>query len=115
MVSKEARVVEEVVVGKEVNERTETVRDTVRRTDVEVEQVPFEQLETDFRSEWKCTHPGAELRRGPARSTGTATSGPIAAAAATGRASSPTPAAIGNPATPGSTWDKVKDAARQRV
>jgi uncharacterized protein (TIGR02271 family) len=39
VVAKEARVVEEVVVGKEVEQRTETVRDTVRRTDVEVEKV----------------------------------------------------------------------------
>jgi uncharacterized protein (TIGR02271 family) len=39
VVAKEARVVEEVVVGKEVAERTETIRDTVRRTDVEVEEV----------------------------------------------------------------------------
>ena len=37
VVGKEARVVEEVVVGKNVSERRETVRDTVRRTDVEVE------------------------------------------------------------------------------
>lgn len=39
VVGKQARVVEEVVVGKEVQERTETVRDTVRRTDVEVEEI----------------------------------------------------------------------------
>ena len=39
VVSKEERVIEEVVVGKEHTERTETVRDTVRRTDVEVEQI----------------------------------------------------------------------------
>jgi len=38
-VQKTARVVEEVVVGKEANERTETVRDTVRRTDVDVEKI----------------------------------------------------------------------------
>jgi uncharacterized protein (TIGR02271 family) len=37
VVAKEARVVEEVVVRKEAEERTETVRDTVRRTEVEVE------------------------------------------------------------------------------
>lgn len=37
VVSKEARVVEEVGVRKEATERTETVRDTVRRTEVEVE------------------------------------------------------------------------------
>jgi uncharacterized protein (TIGR02271 family) len=39
VVSKQARVVEEVVVGKEVTQRDETIRDTVRRTDVDVEQV----------------------------------------------------------------------------
>lgn len=39
VVSKQARVVEEVVVGKDVTQREETVRDTVRRTDVEVEQI----------------------------------------------------------------------------
>ena len=39
VVSKTARVVEEVTVGKTATERTETVRDTVRRTDVDVEDV----------------------------------------------------------------------------
>ena len=39
VVSKEARVVEEVVVGKEVTEHTETVRETVKRTDVDVDEV----------------------------------------------------------------------------
>ena len=39
VVAKEARIVEEVVVGKEATERTETIHDTVRRTDVEVEQI----------------------------------------------------------------------------
>ncbi len=39
VVAKEARVVEEVVVGKQATERTETVHDTVRRADVEVEQI----------------------------------------------------------------------------
>jgi uncharacterized protein (TIGR02271 family) len=38
VVAKQARVVEEVVVGKTVSERDETVRDTVRRTDVDVEE-----------------------------------------------------------------------------
>jgi uncharacterized protein (TIGR02271 family) len=55
---KQARVVEEVVIDKDVQERTETVRDTVRRTEVEVEPVGaeaareargFETYETDFR------------------------------------------------------------------
>lgn len=39
VVGKQARVVEEVVVGKEMTERTETVRDTVKRTDVEVDEI----------------------------------------------------------------------------
>jgi uncharacterized protein (TIGR02271 family) len=39
VVGKQARVVEEVEVGKQVTEREETVRDTVRRTDVEVEEI----------------------------------------------------------------------------
>jgi uncharacterized protein (TIGR02271 family) len=38
VVGKQERVVEEVVVSKDVAERTETVRDTVRRKDVEVEE-----------------------------------------------------------------------------
>ena len=43
VVGKRARVVEEVQVGKQVSERTETVRDTVRHTEVQVEQVPGSQ------------------------------------------------------------------------
>ncbi len=39
VVSKQARVIEEVVLNKDVRDRTETVRDTVRRTDVEVEDL----------------------------------------------------------------------------
>ena len=39
VIGKEARVVEEVRVGKEGLDRTETVRDTVRHTEVEVEQI----------------------------------------------------------------------------
>ncbi|GGM18415.1 YsnF/AvaK domain-containing protein [Pseudomonas asuensis] len=38
VVAKTARVVEEVVVGKESTQHTETVRDTVRRTDVDIEK-----------------------------------------------------------------------------
>ncbi|MCU0760901.1 MAG: YsnF/AvaK domain-containing protein [Steroidobacteraceae bacterium] len=42
VVEKVARVVEEVVVGREVSERTERVEDTVRRTDVEVDRLARE-------------------------------------------------------------------------
>jgi uncharacterized protein (TIGR02271 family) len=39
VVSKEARVVEEVSLGKEVTERTETISDTVRKTEVDVDNI----------------------------------------------------------------------------
>lgn len=38
VVDKTARVVEEVAINKQVGERTETVRDTIRKTDVDVEE-----------------------------------------------------------------------------
>ena len=41
VVAKQARVVEEVVVAKTTEEREETIEDTVRRQDVEVEQLPL--------------------------------------------------------------------------
>ncbi len=39
VVTKQARVIEEIVVSKQAQDRTETVQDTVRRTDVDVEKV----------------------------------------------------------------------------
>jgi len=39
VIAKQAHVVEEVVVGKNITEREETVRDTVKRTDVQVDEV----------------------------------------------------------------------------
>jgi uncharacterized protein (TIGR02271 family) len=39
VVAKQARVVEEVEIGKQVTEHQETVRDTVRHTDVDVEEI----------------------------------------------------------------------------
>jgi uncharacterized protein (TIGR02271 family) len=64
VVSKEARVREEVVIGKEADTRTETIRDTVRKTDVNVERVSpgtreyDEDFERDFRTQYSST-PGA--------------------------------------------------------
>jgi uncharacterized protein (TIGR02271 family) len=39
VVSKQARVVEEIEIGKQVEERDQVISDTVRRTDVEVDQI----------------------------------------------------------------------------
>lgn len=47
VVRKEARVVEEIILRKDVKERTETVKETVRKTDVNVEQ-----LDRDFRQDF---------------------------------------------------------------
>jgi uncharacterized protein (TIGR02271 family) len=61
VVAKQARVVEEVVVRKDVDQRTETVRDTVRRTEVNVENLGaaqgqrttgFDTFASDFRNDF---------------------------------------------------------------
>jgi len=60
VVSKSARVVEEVTVGKEAQDRTETVRETVRRKDVEVEGAPqtsgWADYETRFRNNYNTNY-----------------------------------------------------------
>ena len=48
VVDKQARIVEEVVINKDVAERTETIQDTVRRTDVDVREIPGETRTTGY-------------------------------------------------------------------
>jgi uncharacterized protein (TIGR02271 family) len=55
VVAKEARVVEEVVVGKEASDRTETISDSVRRTDVDVEDLTDQDPNTARKSDAKST------------------------------------------------------------
>ncbi|WP_338761114.1 YsnF/AvaK domain-containing protein [Massilia sp. METH4] len=52
VVQKTARVVEEVVVGKEVTQRTDQISDTVRHTEVEVEQLGGMDDDAYFRTHW---------------------------------------------------------------
>ena len=59
VVQKRARVREEVVVGKETSQRTEKVRDTVRRTEVEVEHLGGDDYRSDFRRDWEARYAGA--------------------------------------------------------
>jgi uncharacterized protein (TIGR02271 family) len=70
VIAKDARVVEEVHVRKDVEDHTEKVRDTVRRTEVEVEQLgrndragsgnaSYEVYDPDFRSHFKTAYSGA--------------------------------------------------------
>ena len=61
VISKNTRVVEEVVVGKQSKQRTETVRDTVRRSDVEVERFGsesgnFADYDTDFHNDFRTRY-----------------------------------------------------------
>ncbi|USX14237.1 YsnF/AvaK domain-containing protein [Oxalobacteraceae bacterium OTU3CAMAD1] len=55
VVQKSARVVEEVVVGKEVSQRQEQISDTVRSTDVEVEQIAPD-IDTHFHTHWQSNY-----------------------------------------------------------
>jgi len=55
VVSKTARVVEEITVNKGVEQHTEKVRDTVRKTDVQVEKLPPGQTTTGTTSTTKTT------------------------------------------------------------
>jgi uncharacterized protein (TIGR02271 family) len=59
VVQKRARVREEVVVGKETSQRTEKVRDTVRRTEVEVEHLGGDDYRSDFRRDWETRYAAA--------------------------------------------------------
>lgn len=52
VVAKTARVVEEVLLGKEVSEHTQTINETVRRSDVEVERFGEPPEENAFRTHW---------------------------------------------------------------
>jgi uncharacterized protein (TIGR02271 family) len=65
VVQKRARVIEEVVIGKEVQDRTETVRDTVRRQDVHVDEeggeravgaTGYDAYDADFRNHFQTTY-----------------------------------------------------------
>ena len=58
VVQKSARVVEEVVVGKEVSQRQEQITDTVRSTDVEVEQLAPDN-DSHFRNHWQSNYASA--------------------------------------------------------
>jgi len=58
VINKTARVVEEVVVGKDVTQQSQTVSDTVRRTDVRVERdsTDFSAYDSDFRTDFQTRY-----------------------------------------------------------
>lgn len=59
VVRKTARVVEEVVVGKEATQRTEQISDTLRSTQVDVERLGTSQDDDYYRSHWTSNFAGA--------------------------------------------------------
>jgi uncharacterized protein (TIGR02271 family) len=88
VISKKARVVEEVRVGMKVNERTERIRETAKKTDVEVQRTgaadeyssaweygssassselyrgrPFEEIEPQLRTDWERKYPESKWER----------------------------------------------------
>lgn len=58
VIEKSARVVEEVVVGKEVTQRQEQIRDTVRRTEVDVQELTSDD-DAYFRGHWASNLAGS--------------------------------------------------------
>jgi len=72
VVGKTSRVVEEVIIGKEASERTETIKDTVRKSEVKVENVgasgstrSFSDYEPEFRRDFQTNYAksGAKYER----------------------------------------------------
>jgi uncharacterized protein (TIGR02271 family) len=59
VVEKSARIVEEVVVGKEVSQRQDQISDTVRSTEVDVEQLDAGENDAYYRSHWQTNYAGA--------------------------------------------------------
>lgn len=120
VVSKTARVVEEVVVGKEVTQRTENINDTVRRTDVEVEQLGatsgrLASDDDEFRRHWQSTYGTSGGRYedyDAAYRYGSTMAGSDRYKNYQWTDVEPQLRSDWESSHPGSTWDKVKDAVR---
>lgn len=115
VVQKTARVVEEVVVGKEVTQRDDQVSETLRRTEVDVEQFGATEDEDYYRSHWTSTYAnmgGSYDDYAPAYRYGTAMAG---ADSYRGRSWDDSEASLRSSwesQYPKSAWDKVKAAVR---
>lgn len=130
VVSKTARVVEEVVVGKEVTQRTEDINDTVRRTDVQVEQLgttsdtrmadstigrDTTSDDSDFRTHWQSTYGSSGGRYedyDAAYRYGSTLAGSDRMKNYRWSDVEPDVRSDWESSHPESTWDKVKDAVR---
>lgn len=133
VVAKTARIVEEVVIGKEVSETEATISDTVRRTDVEVEQLGTVSAasaatsgmsapslsagvgDEDFRSHWHSAYgqTGEQYEAyAPAYQYGSTLANDPRYQGQSWSTSEGMVRQQWESANPHSTWDKVKDAVQ---
>lgn len=115
VVSKTGRVVEEVVVSKEASERTEEISDTVRKTDVEVEQLAPTSDEADFKRHWQSAYGTAGGRYedyDAAYRYGSSMAGTERFKNYQWQDVEPKLRSDWEAHHPGSAWEKVKDAVR---
>lgn len=118
VVSKTARVVEEVVVSKEVSQKRSDIKDTVRRTDVEVEQLgagATNAYDEDFRRHWQTAYGSSGGRYedyDDAYRYGSTVAGSERFKTDNWNDVEPQLRSDWESSHPGSTWDKVKDAVR---
>ena len=114
VVEKTARVVEEVVVGKEVTQRQQNISDTVRRTEVEIEQLTPED-DAYFRGHWTSNYGsqgGAYEDYAPAYGYGSSMARSQNYQGRAWNDVEPSLRSDWESRNPGSTWDKMKAAVR---
>lgn len=117
VVQKTARVVEEVVVGKEVEQHQEKITDTLRHTEVEIEQIPAFSAADDtyFRTHYNSTFASAGGRYEdylPAYSYGSTMAGSDKYRGRAWNDVEPTLRTDWEVRNPGSAWEKFKAAVR---
>jgi uncharacterized protein (TIGR02271 family) len=118
VVEKTARVVEEVVIAKEVTQETASINDTVRSTDVQVEQLGGADDASDFRRHWQNAYGTSGSRYeeyDAAYRYGSQLSGTERFRNYRWDEVEPDVRRDWESSHPESTWDKVKDAVRYGV
>ncbi|HEU4621266.1 MAG TPA: YsnF/AvaK domain-containing protein [Burkholderiaceae bacterium] len=123
VIAKTARVVEEVVVGKQVSHEQQTVQDTVRQTEVEVERLsgdqrdvaPYDDYANEFRSHFDATYGRSDSAFDdfePAYRYGHSLASDRRYAGRRFEDFEPEARQQWETSNPGSTWEKVKASVR---
>lgn len=114
VVEKSARMVEEVIVDKEVTQRREQIKDTLRHTDVDVEQLAPDDAPY-FRGHWTSNFAregGSYDEYAPAYRYGTSVAGSALYRGRPWEDIEPGLRADWEARNPGFTWDRMKAAIR---